>query len=221
MGLFPTESRDVVGLTVEDGYEPYRVPAYCSVPGCTHYSDHAHHLFSRGKMGGAFDYVRVPDGTEIGNLVPLCYRHHQEVTENKAHIVYRNGRFFWEGEPLVWQPPIIKRGDIVPDLPVFEHVAEERVTERPVCPTCHRLLPKPKLDTPLEPKKIRRTWAVSVPYTHEENGADTLDALLEAAREEMDTYGLNWGDGNRVKFHILATAMALFVQHARDILSDD
>ena len=214
MGLFPTESRNVEGLTGE-GYEKFKVGPSCSVPHCTRLTDHAHHLFSRAKMGGAFDWVRLPDGEEVGNLVPLCYRHHQNVTDNQVHITYEKGKFLWEGDPLSWQPPK-KFGLATPEL-VPESLDPERL-DRPICESCGRLLPRVKLDGPEERKKPRKTWAVSVPYTLEENGADTLDALLDAARDEMDKAGLDWGEGHKVKFHILSTSLALFVQNATAIL---
>lgn len=214
MTKFPTESRQIEGLEGQ-GYESYRVGPTCSSPGCSKFADHAHHLFSRGMMGGAYDWVRLPDGTETGNTVPLCYHHHQRVTDNEVHITYETGKFLWEGQPLSWQPPV-KEGTVASQLePV------EQAPEKPVCGECGRALPRPKLDTPIEEKKARKTWAVAVPYTHEEDGADTLDALLEAAREQMDTAGLNWGEGHKVKFHILTTALALFVQNGDAILSNE
>jgi hypothetical protein len=204
---FPTESRQVVGLEGED-YGAFKVGPTCSVPRCTRLTDHAHHLFSRGMMGGAFSWVLTPDGVEIGNLVPLCYRHHEQVTNNEIGITYQGGRFFWEGEPLTWQPPS-KNGP--------EEVGTEP-EERPICPGCGRRLPKPKIDSPTEEKKKRKTWAVSVPATVEEDGADVLDALLEAAREKMDEAGLDWGEGQ--KYFVLSTALGLFVQHADLIMSN-
>ena len=219
MAKFPTESRDVVGLK-GDEYPSYKVPPHCARPGCTKYTDHAHHLFSRAKMGGAFDYVRTPDGTEIGNVVPLCFSDHELVTQNKVHITYKNGGFFWEGVPLAWQPPVVAKGFVppeivqeVPDVPLLSK-------DRPVCLGCGRLMPRAIAAHKPEAKKPRKTWAVMVPYTVEENGASVLDALLIAAREEMDKHGLNWGDGHRVNYYVLTTVLGLFVQHADKILGD-
>lgn len=208
MTKFPTESRDVQGLE-GDEYPDFKVGPVCAVPGCRRLTDHAHHLFSRGMMGGAFNWVLVPDGTEIGNKAPLCYRHHEQVTNNEIGITYQGGRFFWEGEPLSWQPP--KKGGP-------EEVSVTEQEERPVCPGCGRRMPKPRIDTPVEEKKRRKTWAVSVPATVEEDGADVLDALLESAREKMDAAGLDWGEGQ--KYFVLSTALGLFVMHAEQVLSN-
>lgn len=224
---FPTESRNVVGLEGE-GYEKFKVGPSCSTPHCTRLTDHAHHLFSRALMGGPFDWVRLPDGEEIGNLVPLCYRHHNNVTDNQVHITYEKGQFLWEGEPLSWQPPKkgfaslvttqLVDGSLDPESDGRPELPDR--PERPICDGCGRLLPRPKIETPPEDRKTRKTWAVSVPYTVQEDGADTLDALLEASRDEMEKAGLDWGEGHKVKFNILATVLALFVQNAQAILSN-
>ncbi len=259
MTRFPTESRDVEGVPVDANHPDYKVPSICAAPGCAKFTDAAHHLFSRGLMGGAQTWVRLPDGAETGNLVPLCYHHHEKVTNNEIHIVYENGSYIWDDGfqllPLSWQPPrkpvyvdprevARKKLDVVlpdpnarlhlppkvesttfdppkPAVEAIEEVArEEFPDEKPACPTCGRTLPRPKLDTPTEEKKVRKTFAVAVPWTIEENGADVLDALLDAARDKMDEAGLNWGDGHRVRYYVLSTALALFVTHADKILSE-
>lgn len=86
------------------------------------------------------------------------------------------------------------------------------------CPTCERPLPKPKIETPMEERKIRRTWSVSVPVDRQEDGAEVLDTLLEEVRDELARAGLPYGDSEVAKYHPLATALALFVTNAREIL---
>src|SRR5262249_55851222 len=147
----------------------------------------------------------------------ICWPHHRMITENKAMMSYDKGVFYWEvdGEiiPLKHQPPILK-GEAEYPQAIVEEPDQDNAEQRPVWTGCGRRMPKPKIDTPREEKKPRGTWAVSVPVEQRENGADTLDELLEAARDELDEVGISYGDGNRVKFHVLATALALFVQHA-------
>lgn len=210
----PTESRDYVGLEGPE-YESYKVGPKCSVPGCTKFADHTHHIVRRSELGGPFLWVRMPDGVEIGNVTGLCWRHHDDVTVNSERITYVDGLYLWtDGTPLTQQPPMkgFEREEIE-----HEHLTEE---ERGVCPTCHRKLPKPKVETDQEEKKPRGTWAVAIPMDERENGADTLDALLEAARDELDKVGLSYGDGSKVKFYILSAALGLFVQHATEVLSN-
>lgn len=86
------------------------------------------------------------------------------------------------------------------------------------CPTCKRAIPKPKVETPPEEKKPRKTWSVAVPITEQENGAEVLDELIEAARDELARAGLPYGDSASAKYYVLSTAMALFVTHAPEML---
>lgn len=228
---FPTESRDVQGLTLEEWpQELPKIGPYCAVPGCTKAADHAHHLFSRGMMGGAFNWVRLPNGNVTGNLMPLCFSHHEQVTNNQVVIQYdmSNG-FQWvdstlgRSQLMQYQPPlagasetdaVVSNGNVV--SADNGHVHDERA----ICPTCERPMPRPKIESDPEAAKERKTWAVSVPADRWEDGADVLDGLLEAARDELDKVGLSYGEGKKVKYAILATSLALFVQHAELILAD-
>lgn len=227
MTRFPTESRDVKGLSGEEWpQELPKVGPYCATPGCTRPADHAHHLFSRGMMGGAYNWVRLPDGNVTGNLVGLCFQHHEQVTNNEVTISWTDGEGFTWLDPtrprqkLTTQPPFIEtQGD--PPAHVYEqdngHVHQD---ERQICPTCERPMPKPKLESDPEAPKERKTWAVSVPQEKWEDGADVLDELLEGIRDELDKAGLSYSEGKKVKYHILATALALFLQNADQVLSD-
>jgi hypothetical protein len=212
--LRPIESHDVVGLEGED-YPLIKVGPTCAKPGCTRYADHSHHLFSRGLMGGAYDWVLLPDGTETSNRVPLCFQDHEKITNNEAAIEYDKGVWYWQENdeqiPLAWQPPN-KNG------PQEDEGLDDI---RPVCPGCGRRLPKPKIETPPEEKRVRRTWAVSVPADVQENGADTLDALVEAAREELDKVGMSYSDSSKARFYVLATSLGLFVQHFDSVVSNE
>lgn len=224
MTKLPTESHDIIGLTGPE----YKVGPYCAAPGCHRVAEHAHHIVRRSYLNGPYSWVKMPDGVEVGNLTGLCVAHHEQVTNNKANIIwgkriYSNtgdvdtiNKYLWEEGnstiPLTIQPPLLEHAE--------ETLTEAEAHTRPVCPGCGRPLPKPKPDTPKEEAKPRGTWAVSVPMEERENGADVLDELLDAARDELDKAGISYGKGNRVKYYQLATALALFVQHASEVLSD-
>lgn len=221
MTRFPTETRQIQGLEGPD-YPSYNFPApICANPDCENEATDRHHLFSRGLMGGAYDWVRLPDGTESGNIIGLCYLCHKKVTENKAQIIYQMGEFCWMVEGVLsdlrYQPPVrnLSSGEV-------EAAGEPAPSPeaRPVCPTCKRVIPRPRIKNPQEEKKPRKTWSVAVPYDIQEDGAEVIDQLLELAEEKMDKHGLNWSHGNRVVYYKLSAALALFVQHADDILSD-
>jgi len=183
-------------------------------------------------MGGAFDWVRLPDGRVTGNKMPLCFAHHELVTNNEVTIWFEqfNG-FQWIDsksefpQMMKYQPPMASVSDVgddilFPNVPVLTESNGHVHDERAVCPTCERPLPKPKIENDPEKPKERKTWAVSVPAERWEDGADVLDELLEAARDELDRVGISYGDGKKVKYAILSTALALFVQHADHVLAD-
>lgn len=97
------------------------------------------------------------------------------------------------------------------------HDTESGAHVSALCPTCQQPI-KPKLKTKRERSLNRRTWSIAVPADQQENGAEVLDVLLEEARLELARQGLPYGDEGTVKYHILATSMALFVTHAKEML---
>lgn len=227
MTFLPVDSRDIVAA---EGPK-YKVGPSCAAPFCNSFADHAHHVVRRSFLNGDYEWVKMPDGKIVGNLSPLCYLHHKDITENRTRIVYQEGKFLWDNfigdpVPLGWQPPnyeLVEAAEQEKFDRAFnqhEHVLDEEQPEKRICKSCGQRLPKPKVETPVEEKKLRRTWAVSVPVDLLEDGADTLDTLLEAAREELADAGLEYGQGKKVKFHILATSLGLFVQHSKSILSN-
>jgi hypothetical protein len=183
-------------------------------------ADHAHHLVRRSFLAGDYKWVRMPDGVEIGNLTAMCASHHQLVTENVAMIAYDNELFYWTMDEHVFteltqQPPRLDN---------MIHVTEQQVhtrEQKEVCPACNRPLPKPKIETPMEEKKQRATWAISVPADERENGYEVLDTLLDEARDALDRAGMHYDKGNKVRYYPLATALGLFVQFSDRILSDE
>lgn len=219
MTRFPTASRQVEGLEGED-YPRYELStSICANKDCEYEATDRHHLFSRGLMGGAFDWVRLADGTITGNITGLCYLCHKKVTENKAQILYQNDMFHYMEEgvvtPLRYQPP--KRSG---EAPAESSSPADAASPGSTCPTCHRKIPRPKIKNPTEEKKPRKTWSVAVPYDIQEDGAEVIDQLLDLCEEKMDKHGLNWSGGNRVVYYKLSAALALFAQHADEILSD-
>lgn len=228
MTRLPTESRAVRGI---DG-ELYKLNFVCAKPDCTEQATDPHHLWRRSELIGPHNYVYIEDDSVIvGNVVGLCQAHHHAVTVNAAWITWHEGHykgFFWNdmlttAEPLSFQPPIRLVDESFPTPPEKngdEPVTQERVTHERMdgtCPTCLRPLPHPKAAH--EPKRERRTWSITVPKDSRENGAETLDTLLEEARREMARAGLPYGDEDAARFFVLSQALGLFVTHAEDVLS--
>ena len=118
-------------------------------------------------------------------------------------------------EPIAEVLPSFIPGRGYPDLgPLAEPVPDG------VCPSCKRPLPHPKHEGEPEAKRPRRSWTITVPKDERENGAEVLDELLEASREEMGKLGLPYGEGSSVRYFVLAAALALFVQHAEQLMAD-
>lgn len=206
----PMADRNVTGW--EGPY--YHLNERCAVLGCGNGGDERHHLWRKSFLVGDYWWVTLPNGEVIGNCVKLCREHHQMVTENKVTIKYLDDAYWWtppEGDivKLGWQPP---------------HLADERLEvvtghNPDECPTCHQKL-KTKVEGPPEPKKPRRTWSLAVPKDDQENGAEVLEGLIEACREELAKAGIEYGTEKKVVYHVLTTSLALFVQHGQRILSD-
>jgi hypothetical protein len=192
----------------------YKVAPICAVDGCSHFTDHAHHIVRRSFTAGPYSWVRHTEGMTVGNLMPLCWRHHQEVTENRAKVVWdeHSRVFFWEreGEPHVTlaQPPTIEQ---VRDAPKPDKVQGAQ------CPSCGQKI-RPTYPHQHEEKRPRKTWTITVPNDAREVGAEVLDTLLQSARLILDDKGISYGEDRGVRYFVLATSLGLFVAHAEDIL---
>jgi hypothetical protein len=212
----PLRSPDVKG--VED--DPYDLNALCAAPCCSYQSDDNHHLFRRSSLGKPYWWVQVAPDVITGNVVGLCRRHHDQVTVDAAWITWEDGLYLWTtlfnaGTPLDFQPPIRLSADDGADDGVR---ALSEATQGPLdgtCPTCLRPLPHKHKR---EAVRVRRTWSLTVPKDERENGAETLDTLLEEARKELARAGLPYGDSEAAKFFVLASCLGLFVTHAKEVL---
>lgn len=201
----PTESRNVT--RAEGG--AYPLNERCAAPGCGGMPVERHHLYRRSFIIGDAWWVTMPDGRVVGNCCGLCQGCHAEVTNNAAWIEYDGERFLWNNMieaalPLTWQPPM---GEVPAP---HEHLENE-------CPTCHRAMPKPKIDNPSEAKRIRKSWTITVPKDHLEDGAAVLDELLEGIREEMGKRGMSYSESAR--YFVLSTALALLLTNIEEVLS--
>lgn len=190
----------------------YRVGPLCAVGGCSRLTDHAHHIVRRSFTAGPYSWVKLPDGTAVGNLMPLCWQHHQQVTEDRARIVWDEQQriFTWkldDDERALTQPPTI------------EAVREQDGQSDPPtasCPTCGQKV-RPKYDRKPEERRARKTWTITVPNDSREYGADVLDELLESARLILDDQGLSYGEDRGVRYFVLSTALGIFVAHRGDL----
>lgn len=220
MTLLPSESWDVKILELPR----YAVGPRCCVPGCDKLADHAHHLWRRSFTGRPATWVRIGN-TTFGNLVAICFEHHEQVTRNAAWIRmvddFEGWTFTWNTlemdgwvahGPIEPQPPlngVLGPAPIsAPEKPGEEHTVE-RGEELPPCPTCgHKRRATPKVDLPPGERRPRVSWTISVPKDERENGADVLDTLLaESAKILGRDEHVSW------KYFTAVEALAAFVQH--------
>jgi hypothetical protein len=153
------------------------------------------------------------DGRVVGNLIGLCWQHHQQVTENRSRVVWdEHDRIFWweqdEQITKLTQPPTLEALR-----------SKDGVLATTECPTCGQRI-REKIEHRHEQKRPRKTWTVTVPNDEHEFGAEILDQLLESARLILDDHGLSYGQGRGVRYFILSTALGIFVAQADDVLSD-
>jgi hypothetical protein len=76
MTLLPS---DEFGITGWPG-NLYDVNELCAHPTCNRHSVHAHHMWPRSFIRKNYDWVKLPDGTILGNRIGLCQEHHDMVT---------------------------------------------------------------------------------------------------------------------------------------------
>ena len=237
MTLSPSEDRRSEGL---DGPH-YPLNQICFVPGCMDRKTlQRHHFWRKSDVIGDKWWVKLSDGEIRGNCGRVCAHHHRDLTDNIAHVAYHEGQFWWKdiiSEPLLldWQPP----GEAVyeelrepakpsgkdDDLALAEKLGAAHALlpshDPDICPTCLRKLPRPKEERSPEAPKLRKTWSVAVPMDHWEDGAEVIDTLLREAHTELNRRGLPYGEGKTVRYYILTAALALFVTHAEELMSDE
>ena len=197
----------------------YELNPICAAPGCLRPSDDPHHIVRRTLLGGPFNFVEIEPGVVVGNVVGLCRVHHDQITVDAAWMTWEDGVFLWSdlftsSTLLDQQPPRLASSG-------SENPPEKKWDEMKLngtCPTCLR--PLPHKHPKREPARIRRTWSLTVPKDERENGAEMLDTLLEEARKELARAGLPYGNEEAAKYFVLSSSLALFVQHAEEMLAD-
>lgn len=212
MTLSPFESRNVEGMA-GDAYPAFTVGPVCCHPTCSKYADAAHHLVRRSQLAGAFHWVKLEDGTILGNVVPVCHSHHLELTDNQSKIAWLAGEFVWIGNTgeicgAISQPPIHGK-------PHTGRVTSHSngPASQPTCETCGRTLPH-KHEGPREPARRRKSWTVTVPGDAED-GALVLDVLVDECRKIF-----GHGEEKNLRYITLCQALALVLENQSAMLKD-
>ena len=217
MTLAPSDDWNV---QVVNDVPAYKVEPVCAVPGCGRTTDiEAHHIWRRSFTGTPAAWVRLGDGTKIGNLVGLCHEHHAWVTGgvggHRAWIRWEpNFRHYEWHEPRAcrdgvedWtylgaldpQPP----RDGAKPAPAEKHVHVEGEN----CPTCG----KPKKERPKLPpgeKRPKSKIVFTVPEDEREKGSEVVRTLLDEWKKVRG----RWDE--KSDYFALVEALAFCVQHA-------
>ena len=217
MTLLPLENRNIIALR-GDKYPDYKVGPICSAPGCSKFTDHAHHLWRRSFTAGACSWIKLPDDTVTGNLCGLCWRHHEEVTVNTVQIVWSNG-FYWKDHQggyvrlLDPQPPRYPT-NVTEEPQKAAEALLDGPASNPKCPSCKRTLPHTH-DKKKEGTRKRVQWSIHVPQDQQEDGADVLDTLVEECGK---IFGHD--ENKRTKYFTVVQALALVVQNGNKLVSE-
>lgn len=161
-------------------------------------------------MGGDYAWVELWDGTVVGNLCGLCWRHHEDVTVNKSQILWIDdpGIFVWTDNISDQLTNILDR--LSPQPPKWGTVTSHGGHETPVdlCPECNRPKRKPIEHEPGE-KRRKKTWTVKVP-DDKEDGALVLDILVE---EVAAQFGIDHYTSALKRYYVIQPALTYIMQN--------
>ena len=199
----------------------------CAAPACISRSQQGHHMWPRSYLRGQpTEWVRLPSGKVVSNVVGLCVRHHNDVTGaiggHKAMIRLEMGDQFiwlhkgitsqsWVNEGPIHPQPVDGAVDNLESQVAHHHV---ELAEGQRCESCG--YEKPVKRAP-GPKRQRKTWAALVP-DDSEDGAEILDSHVEQIAAYL---GLSVEEGIRsVRYHVVEKALYFVVMNPRLLIED-
>lgn len=207
----------------------------CVVPWCKTPALDTHHVWRRSALGRAFNNVLDKDtGDVLRNTISLCRSHHNDLTDNRAQIVYAESdkTYYWKSlRPIVdtpdWGP--LKVGALTevhgttPDSETVVGLGEradhgddgahpgETSPAHPAglppgstCVVCKRKVPYPRKET----SPTSRTKAFRIPADEWEAFGGLLDAAEEIVGVREQPFAA---------FKVLLAALALVVQSPGEV----
>lgn len=201
------------------------VSTHCVVPGCISLAQHAHHLWPRSYLRGQpTEWVSLPSGRIVSNLVGLCVRHHNQVTGeiggHKAMIKLEDDEtFIWldkQEDGWLWAgainpQPFSSSPEEAPK--VTRKQAHLHLDPGQTCGSCGYTMPRKQKPGP---KRKVSSWAVKVPDDGE-IGAEVLDEWIEAIARRAGLAG-DVGVG-LTRYHALCLMMGYYYQTEDDFLA--
>lgn len=242
MTLLPSDQFGVSGWPGN----AYKVNEVCAHPSCGKASVHAHHMWRRSFIRKDYDWVKLPDGTIIGNRVGLCQEHHDMVTGEiggyRAKLTWEAGIMWWEirvesapaaaGDDLGWhvpkkilfvrvgplstQPPAVGRDADVARSLVDGHVEAHGHVADEVCPTCGHHTKSPDEPRAKLPRRNTKEWTISVP-DDAEIGADVIEGMIEDFAIPL---GATEWSSRLKRYHVLVAVLAWATANRSQFIAD-
>jgi hypothetical protein len=212
-----------------------QVEMYCCAPGCISLSQQAHHMWARSYLRGQpTEWVSLPSGRVVSNVVGLCMRHHGFVTGgiggHQAMIKLEPDETFiwltplpvegapegydWINEGLIHpQPWSATPVEVVKAKKSAAH-SHPNLAEGETCESCGYTRP---LKKEAGPKRKSTVYGLVVP-DDAEIGSEILDEWVE----QFATV-LGFGDDvtkRLVRYHTIVAVMAWAMMHRQQFIED-
>lgn len=210
------------------------VERLCCAPGCISISQQGHHLWPRSYLRGQpLEWVSLPSGRIISNVVGLCMRHHAWITggigghlavvrlESDETFVWfeSDGADGWVNcgllHPQPWsETPVENPVDSVDSVDPVDLHDHPDLAEGETCESCGYTRPRKRAAGPKRPTK---TWALVVP-DDAEIGSEVLD-------EWVEQFAVVLGFGSDVtqrlvRYHTIVAVLAWAMQHRTEFIAD-
>lgn len=214
MSLPPSDSWSVVGLKGPT----YKVGPRCCNPTCRKMADHAHHMWRRSRIGGAFDWVDF-EGWIVANKVGVCATCHTYLTDEKMSIRLDEKLFSWcivTGSKITNDLKhntvgLIEPQPLTPEL-LATLAPDQASGSEEGCPFCGQLKRRRPRAGALG--RRRKSWLVTVPADAEEDGAQLLDDLIE----NLSPYVPNADTSTVGRYYMLVPVLAYVQMNVKNFV---
>jgi hypothetical protein len=203
----------------------YDVPFSCSHPDCDQPAAHTHHCWPRSHLRNQpYEWVKLPDGTVIGNRLGFCVKHHDMLT---GEIGGYRARLRWEAGIMWWEARVPTGGGLTLSFqrvgptrhqpPVAGHeIVHDGTAEGEVCPTCgHHKKPKQSDRSKLRPGRETKMkeYTIQTP----EGEAHVLDEHVEDLAIPL---GMSDWNLRHKRYGVFSIALAWVQQNREQFIAD-
>jgi hypothetical protein len=193
-------------------------------------SQQGHHMWSRSYLRGQpYDWVKLPSGRVISNIIGLCMRHHNDVTggigghaamirlESDETFIWLEADGGWvhrgllHPQPWSADPVDVAPARAVAASPVHSH---PNLEEGETCDSCGYTRPVKRESMP---KRKSKSYGITVP-DDAEVGSDVLDEWVS-----QFSVILGFGDDvsqRLVRYHVIVAVLAWAGMHRAEFIAD-